>query len=504
MSEEKPGDGHDLVEEPEPASSRTTPTTGLTPVAYETIFNEADDAIFVFDVSHDGDEVTFTFQENNPAHKSITGMTTGEYRGQTPQDFLDEAQAADVIAHYRTCVNERETIEYEERLEHPSGIVKWSTKLTPIIEDETVIQILGISRDITKRKEYQQELEYYRQLVNTSSDIATVIDPEGEITFVSPSVRRVLGYDPEDLVGQNGFEYQPPETAKAVQEAIEYVIERPDESEIIQTKFRRSDGSYCWIESTIQNQLANDLIEGLVVYSRDITERKQYERKIEEQRDNLELLNQVVRHDIRNNLQVIRGYADLLEESVDESGQEHIDVIQKSCKSAVELTKTARDLSETMLSTEADVEPVKLDQHLDSVIENARSEFDDAIITVEGPIPNSIVPGNELLEAVFRNLVQNAVVHNDKEAPQVQLSVTAAEKALTVAVADNGPGIPDDHKEKIFGKGEKGLDSPGTGIGLYLVQTLVDQYGGDVWAEDNEPGGSVFVVELPIAETEQG
>jgi len=362
MSEDKPGDGHDLVEETETSSSRTTPTANLTPTAYETIFNEADDAIFVFDVSYDDDKVTFRFQENNPSHESITGMTTEEYRGQTPQDFLDEEQAADVIAHYRTCVNERETIEYEETLEHPSGIVKWSTKLTPIIEDKTVIQILGISRDITERKEYEQELEYYEQLIDTFDDIATVIDPEGEITFVSPSVRRVLGYTPDDLVGQNGFEYQPPETAKAVQEAIEYVIEHPDESKVVQTKFRRSDGSSCWIESRIQNRLENDLIEGLVVNSRDISERKEYERKIEEQRDNLELLNEVVRHDIRNDLQVIRGYADLLEEYVDESGQEHIDAVQKSAKSAVELTKTARELSETMLSSEADVEPVRLDQ----------------------------------------------------------------------------------------------------------------------------------------------
>nr|WP_302080744.1 ATP-binding protein [Salinibaculum sp. KK48] len=51
-----------------------------------------------------------------------------------------------------------------------------------------------------------------------------------------------------------------------------------------------------------------------------------------------------------------------------------------------------------------------------------------------------------------------------------------------------------------FGKGEKGLDSPGTGIGLYLVQTLLDQYGGDVWVADNDPEGAVFVVELPIVE----
>ena len=74
------------------------------------------------------------------------------------------------------------------------------------------------------------------------------------------------------------------------------------------------------------------------------------------------------------------------------------------------------------------------------------------------------------------------------------------EESTTVRVADNGPGIPDTQKETIFGKGEKGLDSPGTGLGLYLVRTLVKQYGGAVWVEDNDPEGSVFVVERPLTE----
>jgi signal transduction histidine kinase len=82
----------------------------------------------------------------------------------------------------------------------------------------------------------------------------------------------------------------------------------------------------------------------------------------------------------------------------------------------------------------------------------------------------------------------------------VQISTALDEGTATVAIADNGPGIPDDRKETIFGKGEKGLDSPGTGLGLYLVRTLVEQYGGDIWVEDNDPEGSVFYVELPIAE----
>ncbi len=70
-------------------------------------------------------------------------------------------------------------------------------------------------------------------------------------------------------------------------------------------------------------------------------------------------------------------------------------------------------------------------------------------------------------------------------------------KAVQVRVADNGPGIPDDRKEEIFDEGETGVDSDSTGLGLFLVHTLVERYEGTVWIEDNEPEGRVFVVELP-------
>ena len=105
-----------------------------------------------------------------------------------------------------------------------------------------------------------------------------------------------------------------------------------------------------------------------------------------------------------------------------------------------------------------------------------------------------------MLESVVRNLLSNAIQHNDKALPEVALSATADDDTVVVRIADNGPGIPDDRKEQIFEEGEKGLDSEGTGLGLYLVDTLVDRYGGEVRVEDNDPDGSVFVVELQRAE----
>ena len=70
---------------------------------------------------------------------------------------------------------------------------------------------------------------------------------------------------------------------------------------------------------------------------------------------------------------------------------------------------------------------------------------------------------------------------------------------MTVRIADDGPGIADDKKEAVFGRGERGLDSPGSGIGLYLVDRLTTAFGGSVHIEDNEPRGAVFVVTLERA-----
>ena len=222
--------------------------------------------------------------------------------------------------------------------------------------------------------------------------------------------------------------------------------------------------------------------------------------RLESQRDDLRLLNQVMRHDIRNDLQLIGAYAELLEDHVDEEGEQYLDIIKESTESATKLTTTARDLARVMLDTDGGNRSVSLDGVLARQVDEVRSSYPGAVVTVEEPIPNVDVVGNDMLGSVFRNLLSNAVQHNDKTPPEVELSATEADDRAEIRVADNGPGIPDTQKEDIFGKGEKGLDSSGAGIGLYLVQSLVETYGGDVFVEDNDPEGSVFVVTLPTAE----
>lgn len=237
-----------------------------------------------------------------------------------------------------------------------------------------------------------------------------------------------------------------------------------------------------------------------VAYVQDISEQKMYERRLEAQRDNLETLNQVLRHDVRNDLQLVTAYADLLAEKCDnEDEKEYLEKIQNSADHAVELTGTAREIADVMLSVTTEKQQINLRPTLEREVSQIQSSHSDAAITFETPIPQVSIQANEMLSSVFRNLVKNAIQHNDKPIAEVTVSATEQDETVTIRIADNGPGVPDDQKESIFGKGERNLNSAGTGIGLYLVHSLVSGYNGKVWVEDNDPEGSIFTVELPKA-----
>jgi signal transduction histidine kinase len=222
---------------------------------------------------------------------------------------------------------------------------------------------------------------------------------------------------------------------------------------------------------------------------------------LEEQRDNLDVLNRVLRHDIRNDLQVITGYVEMLADECDDAETDaHFETIHGTIDHAIGLTKVAREMADVMLSTDEASRPVDLRTVLENELDEVRSTYADAVVSTETTVPRIAVEADDMLNSVFRNLLKNAIQHNDTETPRVTVSVTDRGDTAVVRVADNGPGIPENQRETIFGKGEKGLGSQGTGIGLYLVDTLVESYGGEVSVEDSASGGAAFVVELPKVE----
>jgi signal transduction histidine kinase len=164
-----------------------------------------------------------------------------------------------------------------------------------------------------------------------------------------------------------------------------------------------------------------------------------------------------------------------------------------------DFVQTMRSYTKSLVEDDDHVlEPVDLRAVLADVADGARDSYGDAEITV-GEVPDVDVLADELLDPVFDNLVKNAVEHNDKETPRVHVDADRYGDWVAVRVADNGRGIPDDRGEAVFERGERGDGSAGSGFGLFLVDNVVESYGGGVELEDNEPTGTVVRVTLPVA-----
>jgi len=226
--------------------------------------------------------------------------------------------------------------------------------------------------------------------------------------------------------------------------------------------------------------------------------REQQQQELRQRNAELALLNQVVRHDIRNDVAVILGWGDGLESHVDEAGQAILDRMLSAGEHITNITETVGDFLNVFEgSSEPELHPVDLESVLTNEVEKARLAHDNTTITVEGDLHDRLeVVATDLLSSVFRNLLNNAVSHNDKPEPEITVTVEDNGETVSVAIADNGPGVPDSQKDEIFGRGEMGLESSGSGIGLYLVDTLVEMYDGEVVLKDNDPEGSVFTVIL--------
>jgi len=224
--------------------------------------------------------------------------------------------------------------------------------------------------------------------------------------------------------------------------------------------------------------------------------RAEQERQLREQRDDLDLLNQIVRHDIKNDLQYVLGRTGMLRQQCGEETATYVEQIEERALSAADLLETAGTLAAVVQQTDWDTKPVDLGAVLSSVVAENQSRFERAEITLVDDPTGTRVRAGELVDSVFDNVVQNAVEHNDSAEPTVTVEVIESTDTVEIPVKDDGPGVEMAERQDLFERGKKGVDSSGSGVGLYLVRTLVEGYSGDVSIENGKEGGAVVTIEL--------
>ncbi|MDY7022441.1 MAG: PAS domain S-box protein, partial [Cyanobacteriota bacterium] len=242
------------------------------------IYTGVDISIFVIDVIDED----FRIFNCNPTCEKLTGITLENVSGKTIEVAFSPEIAAEVRSHYQDCINAGHSISYEEFLPFQGKETWWLTRLNPIRNEQgKIYRLIGTSFNITERKyiesKLQQSLERYQLVADNSSDLITTRTPAGNYFYVSPACRQLLGYEPEELMGQSFYEFLHPEDASALQRTESILSQLPDQY-VQSYRMRRQDGTFIWLETTNRLTDAVEHDSGIIIaISRDITERKQAE-----------------------------------------------------------------------------------------------------------------------------------------------------------------------------------------------------------------------------------
>ncbi|EMA13629.1 PAS/PAC sensing his kinase [Haloarcula marismortui ATCC 33800] len=242
-------------------------------------------------------------------------------------------------------------------------------------------------------------------------------------------------------------------------------------------------------------------VTGQLITLTDVTERKQREQRIERQRQRLEVVNRVLRHDIRNDMQVILGTTENLLKS--QQAQPQLKRIKRKGEDIVTLSERARDLERFVGDGAVETTTVDLSAVVADVIADLERTYPDVEFRVERP-DRAEVSAVDLIDSALRNVLENAAEHNDQSVPEVSVTVMGPtdDGDVTVTVADNGPGLPDREQEVIETGTETALKHS-NGLGLWIAYWTITTSGGTITFAENTPRGSVITIRLPSASAEQ-
>ena len=214
-----------------------------------------------------------------------------------------------------------------------------------------------------------------------------------------------------------------------------------------------------------------------------IIELKQAEEELKINRERLKTANSILRHDIANDVIVIKSALDIYRDEQDET---MLDEIEKRVEKSLNTIQKQRD-QERFIDSHADLDEYDMEKVAHDIIKN----YSDIKINVKG---TGRAYADNAIYSVFENIIGNAIKHS--KTTKLDIEISSDEEFCEIRFTDYGIGIPDEMKDKIFDEGFQYGETGHTGIGLYIVQQTIDDYDGEVSVDDNKPNGAVFIIRL--------
>jgi PAS domain S-box-containing protein len=414
----------------------------------------------------------------------LTGYTADELTDAVDfgSDLIHPDDQDAVFEMIEGAVDRGESFELTYRILTKDGETRWVWERGREIDDGI---IEGFLTDITARVTHKQDLELRNQAINEAPIGVVMTDPHQEanpLVYVNRKFLEMTGYSRKEVLGRNCRFLQGPDTRT---EPVRKMREAVDAREPITVELRnyRKDGSMYWNRVSIApvRDDGGELVN-FIGFQEDVTERKQ-------RQEQLKVLSRVLRHNLRNNQNAIRSWAEVLREEADAELVEYAQRIIDSSYQLMTIAEKERIITE-ILTEQPRNQCVKLDLVLSQAKLEISEEFPRATCTVDCP-DGTTIQATARFEEAIEELLRNAILHNDSSTPEVAVTVTETQDTIEVSVADNGPPIPEMEYPEMLSKKEESPVYHHGGLGLWLVNLVVSRSGATMDIEENEPRGNL-------------
>lgn len=450
---------------------------------YQKIFQAANDAIIVFDPAEDA------LLECNSTALSLFGYSAEELASMDLGRELITAEQEMFETFVESVIDQGHGWTDRFTCRTAAGD-ELSTEISAsVLEVNDRPHVLLSIRDITERKREHARLT---ALFEHSSDAIVAVefvDRKPMIRAVNPAFEETFGYDADAIVGEAFVDaLVPPDRTAELADHADRVLA----GEHITTEVRRETkhGPREFLLRAVPIEREGQVSDAYAVYT-DITERKHREQQ-------LQVLNRVLRHNLRNDMNLIQGHAaNLVDELAEDDTAADARKIEETAVDLVGISQKADQINK--LSERSGVsQRVDVVTHVEDVADTVQETFPDADIETELP-ESAMALAPTQLDVAIRELCDNAIEHTTDQTPDVTIRVSsgdASAEPVEIEVIDNGRGIPDDEQAVLEEGDETPLDH-GSGLGLWMVNWIVASVGGEVDIMDNEPHGSVVTLILP-------
>ncbi|MDP4114836.1 MAG: PAS domain S-box protein [Bacteroidota bacterium] len=373
-------------------------------------------------------------------------------------------------------------------------------------------------RDITKRKLDEEKLkqseEKYKFITEKISDLIFQLDRDLNFIYLTPSCFHLLGYYPQELLGEPFTKLLPAVSVKYFQKYISYL--KKNKSIICELKQVCKSGIVIWVE--IQLDLIFDSENNLICYqglSRNITDRKMMDIQLINAKDKAEQANKVksefvanISHEIRTPLNSILAYSDLLKRSMtDQESLKYIESIEKGGNNLLTIVNDLLDLSKIEAGRlDITYSVFKLSEIVNEVVNFFNYKINEKKLNLSikynNNFANSVLLDEIRLRQVLVNLVGNAIKFTNKGYVKIIIDQFLKENKLLdlfIVIEDSGIGIAENEFENIFKafrqqEGQNTRKYGGTGLGLTITKRLVEMMNGTITVESQQGVGSRFII----------